>query len=103
MKKFLSFLSVLFLFFTFAQCSYAEEILIPQKTKLSVKLTDDFSTLKVGDKKKISINLIGVVSKIDKRYNSDTASYSYYLTMKFVGLVFDEDNLFKDSNEQKLK
>lgn len=117
MKKFLSFLSVLFLIFTFAQCSYAEEILIPQKTKLSVKLTDDFSTLKVGDKKKISINprsfkdkkinwskfnvsnvnnahLIGVVSKIDKRYNSDTASYSYYLTMKFVGLVFDEDNLY---------
>ena len=117
MKKFLYFLSALFLIFTLAQCTHAEEVLIPQKTKLSVKLTDDFSTLKVGDKKKVSINprsfkdkkinwskfnvsninnayLLGVVSKIDKRYNSDTASYSYYLTMKFVGLVFDEDNLY---------
>lgn len=119
MKKILrlSLYVTLFLIFAFAQYSYAEEVLMPQKTKLSVKFTEDFSKLKVGETKKVSINprsfkdkkinwsnfnvqnldnayLIGIVQKIDKQYNSNTASCSYYLTMKFIGLVFDEDNLY---------
>lgn len=87
----------LFLLIIVSCCANAESIIAPSKTKFNVKIQDSFSTLSVGDYKKISLNLKSLKNKkINWAQLNATADSNIF----FTGLVSKVELLKTESGKE---